>query len=290
MHGFRRQLTRITTAAGLLCLISAGSAQAVTSEDIHNRFKSLGTWVDWANTPFDGFKYNAQNRFQNVTVVGVVWHPSLKVIQVARDRGCDLLIFHEPLFYDDSTPGVQSDPGYAQKKQILDDTGIVMYRSHDFQDRFPDLGVHDQWKSFLGLTGDVVEDYNSYISVSEEPPKTVGQWAKQIARKSAELGQPRIRLVGDPAKVVRRIAYGTGAVAWPRANWQVVSADLVVTTEVHWIDDARWAIEMGYPLIAVDHGVSEIPGIRRLKDWMEDQWPALEWHFIENDLEYRIIK
>lgn len=276
--------------AALLLGSGPDVARAVTAEDIHNRFTSMGTWVNWQTTSFDGFKYNAQNRFQDVTKAAVMWYPSVQAIQEARDLGCNMIIFHEPLFYDDATPAVITDPGYAQKKQILDTSGIVMYRSHDFQDRYPGIGVHDTWKTFLGLTGPVVDDYNDYISVSEEPPRTVREWAKQIAKKSAQMGQPRVRVVGNLDKVVERISYGTGAVAWPRANWQVVETDLVITTEVHWIEDARWAIEMGYPLIAVDHGVSEIAGIRRIMDWMQTEWPAVTWHFVENDLEYEIIR
>lgn len=272
----------------LLWFLPAGPAQSVTPNDIHNRLRSVGTWVDWENTAFDGFTYNASRRNNTITRVGVTWYPSVQAVQRAVQLGCQLLIHHEPLWYDDDRLTETSDPGYITKKQLLDSSLMVTYRSHDFQDLFPQYGVHAQWKQFLGLVGNDVQHYNGYISVSLEAERTVAEWGRTVAEKARQLGQPRVRVIGNPDTRVRRIAYGTGAVAWPRMVWQVLTADLVIATEVQWVEEAQLAKELNRPLIVVDHGVSEIPGVRATCEWMRQQWPSLTWTYIDNALTYEV--
>lgn len=264
-------------------------AGAVTPQEIHEGLQAEGYWVNWQTTPFDKFTHNAHLRFRQVQVVGVCWHPSLAAVQRARQLGCQLLIHHEPLFYDDNTPGVESDPGYAAKKHILDASGIVAYRSHDFQDRFPTYGVHAKWKQFLGLTGPEIANWNDYITVTQENVRTVWSWAEQFADRSKTLGQPAIRVIGNPDKMVSRISTGTGAVAWPQLAYQALAPDMAVCTEMTWIDDAYFALENDFPVIVMDHGVSELEGVKSCKNWMAGRWPTLTWHWIDNELEYVVL-
>ena len=59
--------------------------------------------------------------------------PTAEVIRKAAELGCNLIIGHEPLFYDgwDETDWLQDNCVYQAKKQLLDRLGIVVYRDHD---------------------------------------------------------------------------------------------------------------------------------------------------------------
>ena len=59
--------------------------------------------------------------------------PTAEVIRKAAELGCNLIIGHEPLFYDgwNETDWLQDNCVYQAKKQLLDRLGIVVYRDHD---------------------------------------------------------------------------------------------------------------------------------------------------------------
>lgn len=264
-------------------------ASAITADDIDRALRQTGTWVDWPSNPFDGFKFNAHKRYEEVRVVGVCWMPSLAVLRRAEQLGCDLLIHHEPLCYGWDVFDT-FDPAYRERFEILERSGMIAYRSHDVQDRLPVYGVNDQWSQYLGLSGPVVANYLDWYKVRREAPRTVRDWAVAFATVGARRGLPYVRLVGNPNKIVTDVAYGTGAIAWPTFMYQYVGGQMTVSTELSWSNDAHWAIENNYPIIQMDHGLSELPGVHACKEYMLRQWPQLEWHFLDNDLPFALVR
>lgn len=72
----------------------------------------------------------------NVECTGIVttcW-ATVDVIKEAHEKGANLIICHEALFWNhgDHQEWLQENKTYLKKKQLLDDTGIVVWRDHDY--------------------------------------------------------------------------------------------------------------------------------------------------------------
>jgi putative NIF3 family GTP cyclohydrolase 1 type 2 len=91
----------------------------------------------------DGLKWGKLDK--PVARVAVAWMATLNVIRQAVSQGCDLIIHHEPLFYDhwDRDPRKKSALPAKRKKDLLKRNGITVYRVHDAWDFFPEYGVLD---------------------------------------------------------------------------------------------------------------------------------------------------
>lgn len=87
--------------------------------------------VPWQNEAVDTFK--AGNPDTPVTGVAVTMMATLDVLQRASAQGLNLVITHEPTFYNHlDTPAMdQSDPVWAEKRAFIEKHGLVIWRFHD---------------------------------------------------------------------------------------------------------------------------------------------------------------
>ena len=105
-------------------------------------------WVDPINT-VDNIKFGDGGKL--VKKVAVCWFSSLKNIEAAINLNCDLLITHEPVWWDHyDAPGGwhEKDPG-LKKTKLLEKSRMVIARLHDTWDNWPELEVHyldNHWK------------------------------------------------------------------------------------------------------------------------------------------------
>src|SRR4051812_25027079 len=65
--------------------------------------------------------------------VAVTFLASIEVIEQAAALGANLLITHEPTFYNhpDQTDWLAGNPVYAAKRQAAEAAGLVIWRFHD---------------------------------------------------------------------------------------------------------------------------------------------------------------
>ena len=96
--------------------------------------KNLEAWhapLDHPDHTSDTVKIGDVN--QECTGIAVTVSVTVDVIRRAKAAGCNLIIGHEPLFYGDAEydPILEQDPVYLMKKQLLEESGIVVYRDHD---------------------------------------------------------------------------------------------------------------------------------------------------------------
>jgi len=134
---------------------------------------------------------------------------SMEVIQKAVQEKANLIICHEPLFYshEDTTDWLEGDPVYEEKKKLLEENGIVVYRDHDhihgghsgenidgiFYGIMNELG----WKEY------VVGDTKKPL-LYEIPQTTVPELADFLMKK---LNISGIRVVGSHDTAVRRVLF-----------------------------------------------------------------------------------
>ena len=139
------------------------------------------------------------------TGVALTCCPTARVIRQAADEGCNLLICHEPTFFDgwDKTDWLEGDQVYLAKKALLEETGMTVYRNHDHlhSDR-PD-GIFTGVAKKLGWEKFAQSDEFMPGCCFQLPPTTVAGAAEQLARA---MGIDGIRIIGDPDMEVERAA------------------------------------------------------------------------------------
>ncbi len=70
---------------------------------------------------------------REVNKIAVTFMATVDVIKKAADMGVDLIITHEPTWFtgEDTTDWLQGDPVYLKKKELIEQTGVAIWRFHD---------------------------------------------------------------------------------------------------------------------------------------------------------------
>ncbi|AEG42853.1 Nif3-like dinuclear metal center hexameric protein [Isoptericola variabilis] len=209
--------------------------------------------------------------------VAVTTLATLEVLERAVAAGANVVVTHEPLFYDhlgaaDAELEAERDPVHAAKRAFLADHGIVVWRQHDaWHDRRPD-GVDEGAARALGWTLDPAEAARG-TAVADVGPTTLGELAAHAARA---LDARALRFVGDPALPVRRAALDLGFRGFAR-NRRLLrrdDVDAVLVGEAHEWETGSYATDaarvLGTGLVVVGHVPSEQAGMRFFADRLRD--------------------
>ncbi len=267
-----------------------------TADDILQFILKEGeAWIDLEDT-VDRVTHGSGQR--EIQKAGVAWMPTMRVIQRAADAGCQLLVVHEPIIWNHRDLDSKSvDPTRsAMKRKFLDDHNITVVRCHDLWDRYPERGVCDYWPKLLGFNSYTKKPYSdgTQFALCELPKGTTLQAVgQQIAQKTARYGQQFIPMVGDPNMPVEKLMLNVGA--WG-SNAQLMAeardefgAQAVAATEISWWRDAGWALDTGFGLLQVNHGVSECATIESLYHFLKEQFLDIEWTFFTEAAPYLMV-
>jgi len=166
-------------------------------------------WVDPENT-VDTIK--AGDGEKEIHTVAVCWYPSLETLRAAIELGCDLLVTHEPTWWDHhDRPGGWRERGPGlEKTKLLQDSGMVVARLHDTWDNWPVHGIRDSLAKGLGFTRFVGEDETRWHATYEVEPQSLRDFARTVAQKVAPLGEDAVQVVGDPEMIVQHPSIGVG--------------------------------------------------------------------------------
>ncbi len=220
--------------------------------------------------------FKSGDPMQPVTGIVTTFLASYAVIRRAIALGANLIITHEPTFYNhlDETEWLKDDPVYQAKRALLDEHGIVVWRFHDhWHMRTPD-----------GIVSGVVRalGWEAYWSDATQPlftvpDTTLGALAAELKTR---LGAATVRVIGDLAMPCSRVGLMVGAAG---GRWQIglLSAqplDVLVVGELHEWETAEYvrdAIAQGrkLALIVVGHANSEEPGMAYLVDFLCERFP-----------------
>jgi hypothetical protein len=261
--------------------------------DVDRLMRQLGTWVDWSTT-VDTFK--AGDPQAEVRGIAVAWQSRWPALRQARALGCNLFVTHEPTFYvhRDDNPGAYADEQTEAKRAWLAETGMVIYRCHDVWDSVAEHGIRDSWARGLGLQGPpVAEDERRWYGVYDVPPQPLATLARQLAARTAEIGQDHVQVVGAPDREVRRLAIGTGAITRPTVMSRLLAPDgggpgaLLVTDDgIRFWGDGSWAIDRDIPLLVVNHATAEEWPMRSLAAYLRRHFPGTPVHHLEQGCMY----
>jgi putative NIF3 family GTP cyclohydrolase 1 type 2 len=265
----------------------------LTCMDIHNYFKSTetGKKVNWERTT-DTFKCGDPSK--PVKKIAVAWKARWDTLREAVDKGADMFISHESICVNAQNGSPEPEvvfalPSEKPKFEWLDKTGLVVYRCHDVWDMFPGIGIRDTWQRELKIGNKIiVDEYPFYVT--EIPPVTVSEFARHVLKHVQPLGQNGVMVSGNLDKKVSRIGTGTG-----QNNNSVrlmeAGADIGIMT-----DDGYSHVRMGvhaneldFPVIVLNHGVSEEWGIMNLAKYVQQTFQSIEVFHIPQYCPYRII-
>ncbi|TCM91082.1 putative NIF3 family GTP cyclohydrolase 1 type 2 [Paenibacillus sp. BK033] len=230
-----------------------------------------------------------------VTGIAVSFMPTQEVIEKAVAAGANLLIAHEPLSYthrhDEKLTG--NDPVFAQKLKLIEDSGIAIFRYHDYcHKKQPDIIMTGllsalEWESSLA-------EMLPIAAILELPSMTVTEVAAHVKQK---LGMPFLRITGDSSALVSRagilVGYRGGAstaIPFMREH----NLDLLIVGEgPEWEtpEYIRDAAHQGRAkaLLTLGHAESEEPGMRALSEELKLRYPEIRVEFLPIKPIFRIV-
>jgi hypothetical protein len=212
-------ISGVPSVAATLAVAGTAAAQVtpsgvLTAGEIHAYLKSLdGGWVKWENT-VDTFKSGSPEA--KVKGIAVGWMSYTFALEKAIALGCNLFVTHEPTYFNhrDNDPEIFRFPAVQAKREFIEKSGLVILRCHDVWDQYPKIGIPTGWGKLLELGNPI--DGAGYYYVYDGKGRTAGSLARQIAARTAGLGQPGVLFFGPEDKRVNRIVLGKN---W-RQTWR----------------------------------------------------------------------
>ena len=259
------------------------------ARDLHLLVQKVGKWVnlDWT---VDGFL--AGNSEDEVKGIAVSWMPTFRNLEKAREASCSLFVTHEPLYAceADAARLISPDDAWVKKKRWLEETGMTVYRCHDFWDDYPDVGIHGAWAKWLGFDGKPLVQ-RRFFEVHSVEGLNLGELATAVLEKVKPLGQESVHVVGDLEKKVSKMALGTGANTNYRQMFDI-GADVLLLTDdgTRLWESGQWALDMGVSLIIVNHSTSEEPGMMTLTNYVRSGFPGVPVRHVPTGCLYRTMK
>lgn len=211
---------------------------------------------------------------KKLTKVVVTMHATVNIIRQAQKWGAELIIVHEPTFYDHWDDKLENDPVVDAKTALLEETGVAIWRFHDHPHRkLADMIREGTCKS-LRLKGKIhPTGFNANSVIELDETLTV----YEIARRFRDLGAENLRICGNMQAVCKKIALALGT---PRGAYEMLRSpdvDLVLLGEgCEWQlgEYARDAGDLGFnkALMIIGHIASEREGMKFLADYLKEHY------------------
>ena len=260
----------ILTALTVICHVAKAADKRPTAREVVAAIqKNVG--VPWNSETVDTFK--AGNPDTPVTGVAVTMMATLDVLQRAAEKGENLIITHEPTFYnhlDIPEDLAQSDPVWTAKRAFIEKHRLVVWRFHDHWHRRKSDGILVGVMHALGW-----EKYqnpaNQYLFTL--PETKLERLALEVANR---LDTPVLRVVGNPEMKVSRVALSPGSAGFVRETRALASDNVELllvgeTREWETVEYAADAVTAGKAkaLIVIGHVPSEQPGMEECARWLK---------------------
>jgi putative NIF3 family GTP cyclohydrolase 1 type 2 len=216
---------------------------------------------------------------QPCTGVVTTFLATLDVLRKAAGAGANLVITHEPVFYNhlDETAWLSGDRVYEAKRRFIDETRLVVWRAHDsWHSLKPDPVTVGTLKA-LGWEGFAVRGDEELCDI---PAATVVSLAATLKQK---LGSHGVRFVGDPGLTCRRLALSLGA-AGRESHIRLLrrtDVDALIVGELQEWETSEYVRDSGAAgwskaVVVVGHAASEEAGMRELAEWLRPRHPGLK--------------
>jgi putative NIF3 family GTP cyclohydrolase 1 type 2 len=208
---------------------------------------------------------------------------TMDVLREAVRRGDNLIISHEPTFYNhrDDVKQFTDDLVYKEKLAYIEQHHLVVYRLHDEIHADPSgdhilAGLYQAlgWEQYPHPAG----PFGQYLVTI--PATTLGQLARFFELR---LHIQTLRVEGDPARTITHVAMLPGASGLGKQMLALnqPAVELLVAGEAsEWetVEYVRDAVAQGRPkaLILLGHEVSEEPGMEQCAKELRLLFPGMQ--------------
>ena len=216
--------------------------------------------------------------------VGVTMFATVETVRRAMEWGADMLIVHEPTYYEHMEKYIPCEV-VDKKKALIDGSGMVVYRYHDHMHNRDKDEITEGELHFLGIKGDFEKTpYFASYTLTLDAPITATELALKMEK---ELGIAHVRIAGERNKRSTRLALCFGTPGGVFELLRDESIEIVLTGEAcEWMlaEYARDAAALGInkTLIVMGHLGSERDGMRLLAEKLSARHGDLEIKYFES--------
>jgi len=277
------QMTRIFIL--LLVALGSASAQPYTARQVIDQIQQHagGPWPSARGATVDTIKAGDPNT--PVTGIATAFTDTYDVLQRAAAMGANLVISHEPSFYNhqDETTALTNDPVFKAKLAFINEHHMVVFRFHDHWH-------HPVMKPDGIMQGEVAAlGWQKYHDPNDEmifhfPSTSLEAFASSIQKK---LGVRTMRVIGDPKLSLTNVAFVPGAAGAERQIQALERTDvevLIVGESREW-ETVEYARDAMYEhkhkaLIILGHVASEEAGMDYCATWLKQFLPSIPITFV----------
>ncbi|RKZ71508.1 MAG: hypothetical protein DRQ57_18560 [Gammaproteobacteria bacterium] len=250
---------------------------------------------DWMLSQTDGII--AGDPEKDVDRCLVTWMPSFKALRYMVEHNFELLICHEALFWTGEHIIDETDPDIAVKAAYIRDNNLTVVRIHDGWDSWPEIGIPWAWAKFLGIDSAPVAMVKGGVCQQryDIEPIAVGELVKSMAKRCAAVGEPMLQFAGDKSQVVSKIGINTGGIGdidrfiQMGCDCSVTIDEFARTTGGGGCNKILKAKDINHPVICVDHGTAEEPGMVTLTQYINDSIEGLAAEHLPHGSTFRLI-
>jgi putative NIF3 family GTP cyclohydrolase 1 type 2 len=225
-----------------------------------------------------------------VTGIITCMFATMEVLKEAVETKCNLIIVHEPLYYNhmDETKQFQNDPVYLEKHKYITDNKLVIWRFHDYIHRMNPDGIETGMVEKLGWVKYAADGQTDKFLL---PETTLGELLKYLKTIFPENGFNVIGNSDMKIKGVRLAAGAPGSIKHIKLLEESFT-DLVIAGESpQWetYEYMRDAVSQGRQkaIIFLGHIASEEAGMEYCAKWMKGFISGVPVNFVKSGASYR---
>lgn len=215
---------------------------------------------------------------REVSRVAFCFTATADVIKAAHEWGAEVLITHEPTYFD-HYDNINDDPVVNAKRELLESTGMTVYRWHDHPHAaVPDV-IHMGFLEKAELKGTL--DGRFFVLDGEMTARDIAALAEE------RCGVKHARIIGARNKPVRKIAMCLGACGdmvfdiVKNADCEaVIAGEICEWREGCYVRDAA-LLGFNKSIILLGHCGSERDGMRYLADVWNSMCPGTPGKYFE---------
>ena len=238
----------------------------------------------WKETAIDVFLYGDPDI--ELQKVAVTMMATQEVLEKAVERGCNLIITHEPLFYNHhhQFQHLLEDAVYKAKKAYLKTHGLCVFHLHD--------NLHHPGLDYIAVGMARKLDWENYRTDEIfENFRMPGVKLEQILRDiDARLEPAAIKYIGDQDFAYENVITSWGFMGMENAVKLInrYESCVLIAGETHeweFVEYVHDAHHMGLnkALVMVGHVASEESGVEFFSHYLQEKAPSLSISYIRTD-------
>lgn len=231
-----------------------------------------------------------------VTKIVTTFMATVDVIREAIQIGANFIITHEPTWFTgvDGTEWLENDPIYLEKKRLIEEHQIAIWRFHDHMHMGAEDGIYrgfnieTNWAQYVMESASDMERFGECYQI---PKTTLGELC-EFFKKTLQMDV--IQIVGNADMPIERVgvlvgggSLGLGVEELPMKLMHQSNLDLLVCGDItEWTISAyvRDAAALGFnkAMLVLGHEKSEEAGMKYLGDWMKNITGSIEVQFVDS--------